>query len=240
MSLFLTALLAIAAAQPAVLPEAPPFCPILTKQIVPSILIEDADNDAVARIFPALRDYRADLKDLNLGRTAIAVYRLKRIGAQLQNDQATLRATLNTAGENSRRSDSELLTQLKIAVNSVFAEQEGVHRALKAFIDDELSAEDATNGRVALAAQTAENSRAGIQDARAHIADVGSYLEMVAAGSMSIGLLNDLAYARPMAANALHIIDQEPYLHDLVAIATEHCYARRQASAPAPAASPKP
>jgi hypothetical protein len=241
MPLLIAALLSITALQPTVVPEASPFCSIVAKHVMPAILIEDADNDAIARIFPALQDYRNDLHDLNVSRTALAVYRLRRIRAQLQSDQPALRTALAAARENSAdQSDRELLTQLEIATNSILAEQEGVHKALKAFIDDELSAEDATNGRVAMAGQVAENSQAGIEEARRHIQDVGSYLEMISAGAMSIGVLNDVAYARPMAANTQHIIDQEPYLHDLVALAAEHCLARRQASVPAPTPSPKP
>ena len=236
------ALLAIGAVTPTPAPaQEVPFCAILTERLTPAIVTEADGNDAISRIFPALTDYRQAFRDLNLGRASIDVNRLKRIYAQLQTDEAKMELSLKApAADPPAGSDRELLTQMQIATNSILAEQQGVQRALKAFIDDEQSAEDATNGRVTMAGQLAENSAAGIADARAHIQDVGSHIAMFAAGAMSTGNLNEIAYARPMVANSQHILEQESYLHDLVTLAIERCYARRQASPPLPVPTPHP
>ncbi|HEV2262428.1 MAG TPA: hypothetical protein VGR69_09105 [Candidatus Rubrimentiphilum sp.] len=236
MSLLLAVLLTTGSAQVPARPDQPlPFCTLLTEHLGPAILTEGDGNDAIARIFPALRDYRNDYKDLNVDRAYMDVYRLKKIYAQLETDQAKLQVALTAPQATASEPDSrELFTQMQIAVNSVSAGQQGVQKALKAFIDDEASAADATNGRVLLAGQTAANTREGMLDARRHIQDVGSHLEMAAAGAMSVGVLNDVAYARPIVANSQHILDQELYLHQLVNVAVERCYARRQAPLPIP------
>lgn len=103
-------------------------------------------------------------------------------------------------------------------------------RALNAFVNEEESAEDATNGRVAMAASESTNTAA------AAAAEQGSSsaerLMVAASGATSIGNLNDIVYARPIVANSQQIVDQEAYLHDLMSLAVEHCYARRQAAKP--------
>jgi hypothetical protein len=228
-----------------------PFCSALDGRVAPVVIVQARDNDAIARIFPVLIDYRSSMKDLNLGRASIDIYRLKRIQAQLQADQVSLQMSLKTMPplradaaqteskvqvRNRLLQERELLEQMHVGLSSVLANQQGIARALDTFINEEESAEDATNGRVAMAATKAANTAAAAADAQG--SDSAGRLMQAAANAQSTGNLNDIVYARPMVANSQAIVDQESYLHNLMALGVEHCYARRQSVKPAPTSHP--
>lgn len=212
-----------------------PFCSVLNTKIAPVVMVEAYDNDAIARIFPALGDYHSSMKDLNLARASIDAYRLNKILAQLKADQPQLQSALKSAPalRAPHPNEQELLDQMRVGLQSVLAQQQGVMRALNAFVNEEESAEDATNGRVAMAASESTNTAAAAA-AEQQGSSSAERLMVAASGATSIGNLNDIVYARPIVANSQQIVDQEAYLHDLMSLAVEDCYARRQAAKPTP------
>lgn len=219
-------------------PHAVPFCAALNSSVAPVVIVQAHDNDAIAHIFPALLDYHSSMKDQNIARASIDIYRLKKVLAQLQADQPQLQRMLKSppALRAPVGSERELFDQVQVGLNSVLAEQQGIERALSAFVNEEESAEDATLGRVTMAASKATNTQAA--QAEALGSDSASRLMAAAASASSVGNLNDIVYARPMVANSQQIVDQESYLHNLMNLSIEDCYVRRQPAKPAPTHHP--
>ena len=215
-------------------PHAIPFCSVLDAKVAPVVVVEAHDNDAIAKIFPALLDYHTSMRDLNVARASIDMNRLRRVLAQLKADQPQLQSALKTAPplRAPQADDKELLDQMRVGLNSVLAEQQGVANALSAFVNEEMSVEDATNGRVAMAATKAGNTKESM--AAELGSDSAEHLMLAAAGATSTGNLNEIVYARPMVANSQQIVSDESYLHNLMNLAIERCYARRQSAKPTP------
>lgn len=219
-------------------PHAVGFCAALNSSVAPVVYVQAHDNDAIARIFPALLDYHSSMKDLNVARASIDIYRLKKVLAQLQADQPQLQRLLKAPPplRAPRGIERELFDQVQVGLNSIFAQQQGIEHALSAFVNEEESAEDATLGRVTMAASKAGNTQAAQADSLG--SDSAVRLMAAAASATSAGNLNDIVYARPMVANSQQIVDQESYLHNLMNLAIDDCYARRQPAKPAPTRHP--
>src|SRR5579859_6917685 len=103
-------------------PHAVPFCAALNSRVAPVVIVQAHDNDAIARIFPALLDYHSSMKDQNVARASIDIYMLKKVLAQLQADQPQLQRMLKAPPplRAPQGNERELFDQVQVGLNSIY------------------------------------------------------------------------------------------------------------------------